>query len=94
MGIRKFAWSGIKSFAVAGLLLIASSGVRGQKIPPEKPKLIVGITVSGMSNEYLNVYWDKFGEGGFRRLAGMGANCKNAQYDFLITDPSAGLASQ
>jgi len=65
----------------------------GQKIPPEKPKLIVGITVSGMRYDYLSVYWNKFGEGGFKKMATNGANCKNARYSYLITDPSVGFAS-
>ncbi|MEA3461251.1 MAG: alkaline phosphatase family protein [Bacteroidota bacterium] len=68
-------------------------GVSGQKIPPQKPKLIVAITVSGMQYDYLSVYWDKFSDGGFRKMATTGANCKNARYNFLITDPSAGFAS-
>jgi hypothetical protein len=65
----------------------------GQKIPPQKPKLIVGITVSGMQYDYLSVYWDKFSDGGFRRMATNGANCKNARYNYLITDPAVGFAS-
>jgi hypothetical protein len=65
----------------------------GQKIPPEKPKLIVGITVSGMRYDYLSVYWNAFGEGGFKKMATNGANCKNARYSYLITDPSVGFAS-
>ena len=67
--------------------------VTGQKIPPQKPKLIVGITISGMQYDYLSVYWDKFSEKGFRKMATTGASCKNARYNFLITDPSAGFAS-
>jgi hypothetical protein len=67
--------------------------VSGQKIPPPKPKLIVGITISGMQYDYLSVYWDKFGEQGFKKMATTGAQCKNARYRYLITDPGAGYAS-
>jgi len=74
-------------------LLAGGVSVWGQKIPPQKPKLIVGITVSGMQYDYLSVYWDKFSDGGFRKMATTGANCKNARYNYLITDPSAGYAS-
>lgn len=73
--------------------MVAGSQVMGQKIPPEKPKLIVGITISGMQYDYLSVYWDKFSDEGFRKMANTGANCKNARYDYLITDPTAGFAS-
>jgi len=80
---------------VIGLALILAGGtvVMAQKIPPQKPKLIIGITISGMQYDYLSVYWDKFSEGGFRKMATTGANCKNARYNYLITDPSAGFAS-
>ncbi len=80
---------------VLGLVFFLAGGsmAMAQKIPPQKPKLIVGITISGMQYDYLSVYWDKFSEGGFRKMATTGANCKNARYNYLITDPSAGFAS-
>ena len=80
---------------VALCLVIVSSalGVWGQRIPSQKPKLIVGVTVSGMMYDYLSVYWDKYGEDGFRRMATSGANCKNARFNYLITEPSVGYAS-
>lgn len=87
---------GKNSLRCLGFVLILMIGVgplSGQKIPPQKPKLIVGITVSGMQYDYLSVYWDKFSDGGFRKMATAGANCKNARYDYLITDPSVGFAS-
>ena len=74
-------------------LLLFAGPLWGQKIPPEKPRLIVGITVSGMRYDYLSVYWDTFGEGGFKKMATNGANCKNARYSYLITEPSVGFAS-
>lgn len=77
---------------IGGLFLVALPG-HGQVIPPQKPKLIVGITVSGMQYDYLSVYWDKFGDQGFRRMANTGAHCRNARYRYLITDPSAGFAT-
>jgi hypothetical protein len=88
MGISSFRWTGCIILLLAGGITIFS-----QKIPPQKPKLIVGITVSGMQYDYLSVYWDKFSDGGFRKMATNGANCKNARYNYLITDPSAGYAS-
>ncbi len=68
-------------------------GVSGQKIPSQKPKLVVGITVSGMRYDYLSVYWDKFGDEGIKKMATTGANCKNARYNHLITEPSVGYAT-
>lgn len=74
-------------------MFIALAPLWGQRIPPEQPKLIVGITVSGMRYDYLSVYWNKFGDGGFKKMGTNGANCKNARYSYLITEPSVGFAS-
>ena len=84
---------------VAALILIlfvmicGSADLRAQKIPPQKPKLIVGITVSGMQYDYLSVYWDKYSDKGFRKMGTTGTHCRNARYRYLITDPSSGYAS-
>ncbi|MDF1575674.1 MAG: alkaline phosphatase family protein [Bacteroidales bacterium] len=84
----RLPWAGILV-----LMAVGSVSLQGQKIPPQKPRLIVGITVSGMQYDYLSVYWDKFSEGGFKKMATTGANCKNARYNYLITDPAVGFAS-
>ena len=83
----------LRSLGFVLMVVVGVGPLSGQKIPPQKPKLIVGITVSGMQYDYLSVYWDKFSDGGFRKMATTGANCKNARYDYLITDPSVGFAS-
>lgn len=74
------------------ILVFPLTSLKAQRIPPGKPKLVVGITVSGMRYDYLTAYWEKFGEDGFRRMAGMGTYCKNAQYDQLITESAVGHA--
>ncbi len=82
-------------FRTVFILLILITGIlntNGQRIPSGKPKLIIGITVSGMRYDYLSAYWDQFGEDGFRRMAGMGTYCKNAVYDQLITESAVGHA--
>ncbi len=60
---------------------------------PKKPKLIIGITVEGMRADYIYRYWEQFGEGGFRRLINEGTQFTNAEYDYLITQSSAGYAT-
>lgn len=63
------------------------------KTPPEKPKLVIGIVVEGMRADFLQRYGEQFGEGGFRRLLFGGAQFTNAEYDYLITESSAGYAT-
>ena len=75
------------------LTLIGKTTGQDRVIPSEKPRLIVGIVVSEMRYDYLSRYWDKFGDGGFRRLAGNGTFCKNAHHDYLISESSSGFAT-
>lgn len=79
------------------LLLILSpvwlSAQSSTRIPPEKPKLIVGIIVEQMRQDYINKYWDKFGDGGFKRLLNEGTYCKNANFNYLFTQTSPGVAT-
>jgi hypothetical protein len=83
----------IFSVVVVVFALIINVNAQDREIPSEKPKLVVGIVVSEMRYDYLMRYWDKFGEGGFRRLVGNGTFCKNAHHDYLISEPSSGFAS-
>lgn len=55
------------------------------KIPPEKPKLIIGIVVEQMRYDYLARFWNQFGDGGFKRLVNEGTNCKNANYNHFFS---------
>lgn len=70
--------------------LMAQSSSR---IPSEKPKLIVGIIVEQMRHDYINRFWDKFGDGGFKRLLNEGTYCKNANFNYLFTQTSVGHAT-
>jgi len=54
-------------------------------IPPEKPKLVVGIVIEQFRYDYIDKFWDNFSEDGFRRLINEGTFCKNASYDFFFT---------
>jgi predicted AlkP superfamily pyrophosphatase or phosphodiesterase len=86
----------IKQYSFLFLFLSSFALTNAQfntRIPPEKPKLIVGIIVEQMRHDYINKYWDKFGEGGFKRLLGEGTYCKNANFNYLFTQTSVGHAT-
>ncbi len=57
------------------------------------PKLVVGIVVDQMRTDYLYRYWNNFGEGGFKRLAGQGAFLRDAHFDYAPTQTGPGHAS-
>lgn len=58
-----------------------------------KPKLVVGIVVDQMRQDYLYRFYTKYGEGGFRRLMNDGFNCSNANYNYVPTVTGPGHAS-
>ena len=65
----------------------------GKRIPPEKPKLVVGIIIDQMRFDYLSKYWNKFENGGFKRLVGEGAFCKNTNFEYIFTQTAVGHAT-
>ncbi len=60
---------------------------------PGRPKLVVGIVVDQMRQEYLYRYSPKFGEGGFKRLIREGYMLTNAHYNYVPTFTGPGHAS-
>ncbi|MEN3323025.1 alkaline phosphatase PafA [Mariniflexile soesokkakense] len=59
----------------------------------EKPKLVVGIVVDQMRYDYLTRFYNKYGEGGFKRMMNEGFNCKNNHYNYVPTYTGPGHAS-
>ena len=69
------------------------AGAQDPRIPSEKPRLIVGIVIEQMRSDYISRFWDKFGEGGFRRLIHEGTYCRNASYNYFYTQTAVGYAT-
>ncbi|MGB0881943.1 MAG: alkaline phosphatase PafA [Vicingaceae bacterium] len=59
----------------------------------KQPKLVLGIVVDQMRYDYLTRFWDKYGDGGFKKLVNEGFNCKNANYNYMPTYTGPGHAS-
>ncbi len=82
------------SYSLTLLFLLSSFWASGQRsIPSERPQLIVQIVVSQMRYDYLQRYSDKFSEGGFKQLMTEGAFCRNARFNYLLTQSMPGLAT-
>jgi len=58
-----------------------------------KPKLVIGIVVDQMRYDYLTRFYNKYGEGGFKRLITQGFNCKNNHFNYVPTYTGPGHAS-
>ncbi len=61
--------------------------------PVERPKLVVGIMVDQMRWDYLYRYYERYGDGGFKRLLDQGFTCENAYIDYIPTYTAIGHSS-
>jgi predicted AlkP superfamily pyrophosphatase or phosphodiesterase len=59
----------------------------------ERTKLVVGIVVDQMRYDYLTRFYDKYGDGGFKRMMNEGFNCKNNHFNYTPTYTGPGHAS-
>jgi len=87
------------SLLALSMLLICSVNAQTAKKTSVKstslarPKLVVGIVVDQMRYDYLYRYYDKYVEGGFKRMMNEGFNCRNNHYSYALTVTAAGHAS-
>jgi len=58
-----------------------------------QPKLVVGIVVDQMKQEYLIRFADKYGNDGFKRMIDQGFQVKNMHYNYIPTYTAPGHAS-
>jgi predicted AlkP superfamily pyrophosphatase or phosphodiesterase len=59
----------------------------------DKPKLVVGIVVDQMRQEYLYRFEHRFGEDGFKKLINDGFMYKNAHFNYIPTKTAPGHAT-
>ncbi|MBE9489073.1 MAG: alkaline phosphatase family protein [Bacteroidetes bacterium] len=62
-------------------------------IETTNPKLVVGIVVDQMRYDYLTRFYNKYGEGGFKRMINEGFNYKNNHFNYVPTYTGPGHAS-
>lgn len=76
---------------LAQLLSTKYSAQNNVELP--QPKLVVGIVVDQMRHDYIYRYWNKFGNGGFKKIINEGFFFKNAHYNYVPTFTGPGHAS-
>jgi predicted AlkP superfamily pyrophosphatase or phosphodiesterase len=74
-------------------LLVAQTKTTSAVSNLKQPKLVVGIVVDQMRQDYIYRYWNKFGNGGFKKLINEGYFYRNAQYNYVPTFTGPGHAS-
>ncbi|AXE18379.1 alkaline phosphatase family protein [Runella rosea] len=84
----------ITAIFLANVALMAQTQKKSPPTPPlARPKLVVGIVVDQMRYDYLYRFYDKYSEGGFKRLLNGGFNCRNNHYHYALTVTAAGHAA-
>ncbi len=75
------------------ILFCCALQVSAQERFNERPKLLVGIVVDQMRWDYLSRYYDRFSDGGFRRLINDGFSYDNCLINYLPTITAIGHTS-
>ena len=82
---------------LSALLLIVFSFTRalgqGAYIPPDKPRLVIGIVVEQLKYDQLEKYRDKLSDNGIKKLINEGTYFKNASFDYMLTQSAPGHAT-
>ena len=66
---------------------------QGAYLPPDKPRLVIGIVVEELKYDQLEKFRDKLGENGIKRLINEGTYFKNASYEYMLTQSAPGHAT-
>jgi predicted AlkP superfamily pyrophosphatase or phosphodiesterase len=89
-------WYVLKKISAAIILLISVfvklSG-QGAYLPPDKPRLVIGIVVEELKYDQLEKFRDRFGENGIKRLINEGTYFKNASFEYMLTQSAPGHAT-
>ena len=83
-----------KTVFLFGIFLSCNFAIAQDKVvESSNSKLVVGIVVDQMRYDYLTRFYNKYGEGGFKRMVNEGFNCKNNHYNYIPTYTGPGHAS-
>jgi len=75
------------------MLTVLFSCRQGYEPYKTKPKLVIGIVIDQMRYDFLYRYWNKYGNGGFKRLLRQGYSCENTHYNYVPTYTGPGHAA-
>jgi len=80
------------SIILLSFVILKLSG-QGAYLPPDKPRLVIGIVVEEMKYDQLEKFRDKLGENGIKRLINEGTYFKNASFQYMLTQSAPGHAT-
>lgn len=74
-------------------IFINSAFGQSAYIPPEKPRLVIGIVVEQLRYDQIEKIRSRLGENGIRRLLNEGTYFQNASYQYMLTQTAPGYAT-
>ena len=66
---------------------------QGAYLPPEKPRLVVGIVIEQLRYDHIERFRDRFGDGGIKKLINEGTYFRNANFQYMLTQSAPGYAT-
>jgi predicted AlkP superfamily pyrophosphatase or phosphodiesterase len=81
------------SYCLLFVALFSKAQTPQKQTSLKQPKLVIGIVVDQMRQDYIYRYWNKFGNGGFKKLIQEGYFYKNAHFNYVPTYTGPGHAS-
>jgi predicted AlkP superfamily pyrophosphatase or phosphodiesterase len=75
------------------VILFRTAFGQGAYIPPEKPRLVIGIVVEQLRYDQIEKIRSRLGENGIRRLLNEGTYFQNASYQYMLTQTAPGYAT-
>ena len=75
------------------ILVFARLSGQGAYLPPDKPRLVIGIVVEELKYDQLEKFRDRLGENGIKKLINEGTYFKNASFEYMLTQSAPGHAT-
>lgn len=93
--MRYFITSKTRTAAMLSIVLFSFcfKAVAQQVKEMSRPRLVVGIVVDQMRWDYLTRFYDRYGDGGFRRMMSEGYNCNRLSINYLPAVTAVGHTS-
>jgi predicted AlkP superfamily pyrophosphatase or phosphodiesterase len=89
-------WTVAKKRSAAVIFLISAFiklYSQGAYLPPDKPRLVIGIVVEQLKYDQLEKFRDRLGENGIKRLINEGTYFKNASFEYMLTQSAPGYST-
>jgi predicted AlkP superfamily pyrophosphatase or phosphodiesterase len=83
----------VKTFYFILILLLCSANLRAEEKDSHTPKVVFGIVIENMRPDYIDRFWNKFGEDGFKKIYSEGTVCSNVKLTLHKQNYASGTAT-